>query len=102
MLGDTFPLILGAAAAGLAIDVLLARSGQLATASMRVVRLVGTVVPALYVAAFLTALAVTEGLGWAPPLWIGALVLASAMGYALTCLSIPPIPCGVHGRHAAR
>ncbi len=81
VISDRREFLPGAVLAGLAGDVLVLRmsDGQ----SRGRDALIAFAVPALYYVAYFGTLAVTTGIGWTIHLWLGAIVLAGAIGLAL-------------------
>jgi hypothetical protein len=81
--------ILAAAAGGLAADALIAK---LRTSPKRpeTIRVVAAVVPLVTWGVYFAALAVFHGIEWPLDLAIGATVLASVVGLALSALMLPP------------
>jgi hypothetical protein len=86
---DTYKLIPAALAAGLIADVLLQQLKP-SVAQPRGFRIFGFVLPVVFFGLYFLTLAVTEGMWWSVHVWTGTLVMAGAVGFALSYLMVPP------------
>jgi hypothetical protein len=86
---DVFVFIPVAAAAGFCADVLY-RVFRPTDGSPARFRMFGALVPAVLFAIYFGTLATFLGIGWSAALWVGAIGLASGVGWLTTYLVIPP------------
>jgi hypothetical protein len=86
---DTYKLIPAAFAAGLVGDLLLQRLKP-SVAQPRGFRIFGFVLPIVFFGLYFLTLALTEGMWWSVHVWTGTLVMAGAVGFALSYLAVPP------------
>jgi Tol biopolymer transport system component len=81
VVSDRREFLPGAILAGVASDLLIRRLGY--GVSRRADALVAFAIPALYYVAYFGTIGLTTGMGWTVHLWLGASILAGAIGLAL-------------------
>ena len=83
------PLVL----TGLFLDVLQQRLGWKRSdgrVTLGGIRIVGTTAAAVLWSSYYLVMAITDGIGWHAPMWVGALVVGTMTGFALAFLIAPP------------
>jgi len=79
-----------AAIVGAATDV-LARRLRPSRQRRAALRLFAVAIPVMFYALHFAAWGLTTGIWWSVHLWAGAIILAGAVGWALSCAFVPPL-----------
>ena len=91
VLSDEYRFIPGAFVAGIGTDLVVWRLKPGTPRSLQL-RVVGSLVPAAYVAAYLITVALGRGIGWSVHLWAGSVLLAGCVGFLLSLTFDGPHP----------
>jgi hypothetical protein len=86
---DEYRMLPVALLTGLLADLLIARLKPSET-RLAQLRLFAFAVPAIWAGLYFLALAITEGIGWSPHLWIGTWIMAGIAGVMLSFPVVPP------------
>lgn len=92
---DEYRFVPAALVGGLLADVLLLRLRP-SPGRRAALRAFSAAVPAVLFGLYFLTLRLTGGIGWTPPLWTGAVVLAGVVGLLLSYVLAPP-PAVAHG-----